>query len=346
MKNVDNVKALPMANSNPKGGNAMCVVDGDSRAALAAKSAILVTDDFIKSRIITIRGVQVILDRDLAVLYGVEVKRLNQQVNRNLERFPERFMHQLSATEFSDLKSQIATSSLENSRDDLKSQIATSSWGGVRKPPRMFTEQGISMLSAVLHTPTAVKVSIKIMDVFVAMRQALASVAPLLSRMDTIERRQITDQALNEERFDTIFKAMDGGDLPPQKVFFDGRHYDAFSFARKLIRKAAKSIVLVDNYSDDVTLDILSQKRGGADVTVATQQKNIAKFLTPTAITKFNKQNPTLTVKAVAAFHDRFLILDGAELYHLGASLKDLGRKYCAVTKMDAMFIPSILQRI
>ena len=256
MKNVDNVKALPMANSNPKGGNAMCVVDGDSRAALAAKSAILVTDDFIKSRIITIRGVQVILDRDLAVLYGVEVKRLNQQVNRNLERFPERFMHQLSATEFSDLKSQIATSSLENSRDDLKSQIATSSWGGVRKPPRMFTEQGISMLSAVLHTPTAVKVSIKIMDVFVAMRQALASVAPLLSRMDTIERRQITDQALNEERFDTIFKAMDGGDLPPQKVFFDGRHYDAFSFARKLIRKAAKSIVLVDNYSDDVTLDI------------------------------------------------------------------------------------------
>ena len=121
---------------------------------------------------------------------------------------------------------------------------------------------------------------------------------------------------------------------------------DAFSFARKLVRKAAKSIVIVDNYCDDTTLDSLAQKRGGADVTVATTQKSITQFLTPAAVAKFNKQNPTLAVKAVVAFHDRFLILDGAELYHIGASLKDLGRKYCAVTKMDALFIPSILQRI
>ena len=150
----------------------------------------------------------------------------------------------------------------------------------------------------------------------------------------------------NEERFDTIFKAMDGADFPPQKVFFEGKHYDAYSFARKLVRKAAKSIVLVDNYCDDVTLDILSQKRGGASVTIATTQKSATKFLTPAAIAKFNKQNPTLTVKPVAAFHDRFLILDGTELYHFGASLKDLGRQYCAITKMDAMFIPSIMGRI
>ena len=304
------------------------------------------TDDFIKSRIFTIRGVQVMLDRDLAVLYGVDVKRLNQQVTRNLERFPERFMHQLSAREFSDLKSQIATSSSGLSRDDLKSQIATSSWGGVRKPPRIFTEQGISMLSAVLHTKTAVEVSIRIMDVFVAMRKALSSIAPLLARIDTVERRQITDQARNEERFDTIFKAMEGGDFPPQKVFFEGKHYDAYSFARKLIRKATKSIVLVDSYCDDMTLDILSQKRGGASVTIATTQKMIDKFLSPTAIAKFNKQNPPLSIKVVGIFHDRFLILDGTELYHFGASLKDLGRQYCAVTKMDAMFIPSIMQRI
>ena len=112
------------------------------------------------------------------------------------------------------------------------------------------------------------------------------------------------------------------------------------------MRKAAKSIVLVDNYCDDTTLDILAQKRGGADITIATTQKCITQFLTPAAVAKFNKQNPTLAVKAVAAFHDRFLIIDGATLYHLGASLKDLGRKYCAVTKMDALFIPSILQRI
>ena len=314
---------------------------------------VTVDDDFIRSRILTVRGVQVMLDRDLATLYGVEVKRLNQQVNRNLERFPERFMHQMTAREFKDLKLQLATSSCGDGRDDLKLQLATSSWGGVRKPPRIFTEQGISMLSAVLHTPTAIEVSIRIMDVFVAMRKALASVAPLLTRLDTIERRQIADQTRNdenqrrnEERFDTIFKAMDGGDFPPQKVFFEGRHYDAYSFAKKLVRKAAKSIVLVDGYCDEVTLDILAQKKGGVAVVVATAQKMIDKHLTPIAVEKFNKQNPTLTVKAASAFHDRFLILDGKELYHFGASLKDLGRQYCAITKMDALFIPSITQRI
>ena len=130
---------------------------------------------------------------------------------------------------------------------------------------------------------------------------------------------------------------------PRQKVFFDGRHYDAYSFARKLIRKAAKSIVLVDGYCDDATLDILANKRGGANATIATAARTP---ITATAIAKFNKQNPTLTVKAVGTFHDRFLILDDTELYHFGASLKDLGRHYCAVSKMDAMFIPSILERI
>ena len=161
-----------------------------------------------------------------------------------------------------------------------------------------------------------------------------------------MERRQITDQQRNEERFDTIFKAMDGGEFPPQKVFFEGKHYDAHSFAKKLMRKAAKKIVLVDGYCDEVTLDILAQKKGGVEVVVATAQKMIDAHLTPVAIAKFNKQNPTLTVKATAAFHDRFLILDGRELYHFGASLKDLGRQYCAISKMDAMFIPSIMGRI
>ena len=295
------------------------------------------TDDFIKSRIFTIRGVQVMLDRDLAVLYGVETGALNRQVKRNGERFPDDFMFQLSLDEWR----------------NLKCQIGTSSWGGDRQIPHAFTENGVAMLSGVLRSSTAIEVNIRIMRVFNAMRRAIASIAPVLARIAETERRQLeektarlTDQQLNEERFDTIFKAMDGGDFPPQKVFFDGKHYDAFSFARKLVRKAAKSIVLVDNYCDDTTLDILAQKRGGADITIATTQKCITQFLTPAAVAKFNKQNPTLAVKAVAAFHDRFLIIDGATLYHLGASLKDLGRKYCAVTKMDALFIPSILQRI
>ena len=188
--------------------------------------------------------------------------------------------------------------------------------------------------------------SIRITNAFVAMRKTLASIAPMLLRLDTVERRQITDQARNEERFNKIFKAMDGGDIPPQKVFFEGKHYDAYSFARKLVRKATKSIVLVDNYCDDITLDILSQKRGSASVTVATTHKSATKFLTTAAIAKFNKQNPTLTIRTTGVFHDRFIILDDTELYHIGASLKDLGRQYCAVTKMDTMFIQSIMQRI
>ena len=219
--------------------------------------------------------------------------------------------------------------------------------------PCAFTESGVAMLSGVLRSSIAIDVNIRIMRAFVSMRKALASVAPVIARVSEIERLQLeektlrlADQQRNEERFDAIFKAMDGGDFPPQKVFFEGKHYDAYSFARKLIRKAKKSIVLVDNYCDDVTLDILSQKSGGADVTIATLQKSISKFISQTAVDKFNKQNPTLFIKAVGSFHDRFLILDGAELYHLGASLKDLGRQYCAITKMDAMFIPSIMQRV
>ena len=300
-------------------------------------SAVRVDDDCIRAKILTLRGIQVILDRDIAMLYGVETKVLNQAVKRNRERFPDRFMFQLTEEELENWKSQIVTSN-----PSLEQTIKM----GIRRAPYAFTEQGVAMLSAVLKSDVAIRVSIQIMDAFSAMRRALASVAPILSRLDVVERRQIADQRRNEERFDTIFKAMDGGDFPPQKVFFEGKHYDAYSFAKKLVRKAAKKIVLVDGYSDEVTLDILSQKKGGVAVLVATSQKMIDKHLTSVAVEKFNKQNPTLTVKAVVTFHDRFLILDDKELYHFGASLKDLGRQYCAVSKMDAMFIPSILERI
>lgn len=318
----------------------MAKADSSPTALLAAGHALpMGTDDFVKSRIFAVRGVQVMLDRDLAMLYGVETKALNQAVKRNAARFPSSFMFQLSREETEKWKSRIVTSNL-SPEDEAGLRM------GLRRPPYAFTEQGVAMLSAVLRSPSAVEVSVRIMEIFVAMRKALASVAPILARLETVERRQITDQARNEERFDAIFKAMDGGDFPPQKVFCDGRHYDAWSFVRKLVRKAAKSIVLVDPYCDGTTLDILAQKRGGADVTVATSQKSATRFLTPTAIAKFNKQNPLLTVKTTGAFHDRFLILDGTGLYHFGASFKDLGRLYCAVSKMDAGFIPSIAERI
>lgn len=296
------------------------------------------TDDFIKSRIFTIRGVQVMLDRDLAELYGVQTKVLNQAVKRNANRFPPEFMFVLAKDE---------TDELVTNCDRFASMKHSS------VPMRAFSEHGVIMVASVLKSEVAAQISVRITRVFVAMRKALASIAPILMRIDNVEQRQIADQIRseetqqrNEERFAKIFKAMDGGDFPPQKVFFEGKHYDAYSFAKKLVRKASKRIVLVDGYCDEVTLDILSQKKGGVEAVVATAQKMIDKHLTAVAVEKFNKQNPTLTVKAVGAFHDRFLILDGKDLYHFGASLKDLGRKYCAVTKMDAMFIPSILQRI
>ena len=304
-------------------------MNGESNNALIGP---LDSDVAIKSRIFTIRGVQVMLDRDLAILYGVSTSRLNEQVKRNAERFPESFMFQLSQEEMKYWISQIATSNLDRS---IKM--------GVRKPPYAFTEHGIIMLASVLKSGVAVKASIKITNTFVAMRKAIASVAPILSRLDVVERRQIADQQRNEERFDTIFKAMDGGDFPPQKVFFDGRHYEAYSFAKKLVGKATKSILLVDGYCDDVTLDILASKRCGVKVTLATAEKTP---ISDAAIAKFNKQNPTLEVKHTGKFHDRFLVIDDKELYHFGASLKDLGRHYCAVSKMDAAFIPSIMQRM
>ena len=283
------------------------------------------SDVAIKSRIFTIRGVQVMLDRDLAELYGVSTKALNQAVKRNIRRFPDDFMFQLRKEDV----------------ENLRSQFVTSSWGGLRYVPYAFTEHGVIMLASVLKSETAIVESVRITKVFVAMRKAIASVAPILSRLDVVERRQIADQQRNEERFDTIFKAMDGGEFPPQKVFFDGRHYEAYSFAKKLVGKATKSILLVDGYCDDVTLDILSAKRCGVKVTVATVEKTP---ITDTAVAKFNKQNPTLEVRHTGRFHDRFLVIDGKELYHFGASLKDLGRHYCAVSRMDAAFIPSIMQ--
>ena len=296
-------------------------------------------DGFIKSRILTVRGVQVMLDRDLAALYGVSTSRLNEQVKRNRERFPESFMFQLSQEEVRYWISQIATSNIDRS---IKM--------GIRKLPYAFTEHGVIMLASVLKSGVAVKASIRITNTFVAMRKAIVSIAPVMARLAETERLQLEektarliDQQRNEERFDAIFKAMDGGEFPPQKVFFDGRHYEAYSFAKKLVGRAAKSILLVDGYCDDVTLDILASKRSGVKVAIATVAKTP---ITQTAIAKFNKQNPTLEIRHTGKFHDRFLIIDGKELYLFGASLKDLGRHYCAVSKMDAAFIPSILQHI
>ena len=199
---------------------------------VAISASAVATDDFIKSRIFTIRGVKVMLDRDLAELYGVETKRLNEQVKRNLERFPATFMFPLSGFEMGELVANC---------DRFKTMKHSS------VPMTAFTEHGILMLASVLKSKIAIEASIRITNAFVAMRKALASIAPMLARIDTVERRQVTDQARNEERFDTIFKAMEGGDFPTQIVFFEGKHYDAYSFARKLVRKATRKCCQCEN---------------------------------------------------------------------------------------------------
>ena len=295
-----------------------------------------IDDGFIKSRIFTIRGVQVMLDRDLAMLYGVDVKRINEQVKRNAERFPDDFMFRLTKEEC--LRSQIATLNVGRGKH-------------LKYMPYVFTESGVAMLSGVLRSMIAVDVNIRIMRAFVAMRRAFVSMAPMLARLDVVERRQITDQVRNEERFDTIFKAMDGGDFPPQKIFYDGQLWDARAFVDRLVKSARKSLLLVDNWATVETLDMLAAKQKGVAVTVVTSEHpdrkgNPRPKILPADVAKFNAQYPTLSVRFRENFHDRFLVVDDRDLYLIGASLKDLGKKCFGFTKMDTAEIPGLKARL
>lgn len=308
--------------------------------------SIAVAESDLRPLIHEIHGIQVMLDRDLANLYGVTVSRLNEQVSRNIERFPERFMHQLTKEEFDDLKSQIVISSPGEGLYNLKSQFAISSWGGTRKPPRVFTEQGVSMLSAVLRSPTAVATSIRIIDTFVAMRRALQSMHPLLARIEEAERRQIVDQARNEERFEKIFDAMQDKRFPPQKLFFDGEFYDAFLWIKDMIKKAKTELIVIDPYFDASVLPLFADKHMAAKLIVV-RSSRAKNNLPDVDIAKFNAQySNTLVVKESDLFHDRFLIIDRKLLVHIGASLNYLGKKCFAASTFDSRSIPEMLGRL
>ena len=297
----------------------------------------------IQRRIMSVRSVQVMLDRDLAELYGVELKALNQAVKRNAERFPERFMHQLTKDEFADLKSQIATSSQDSNLSHLKSQFVTSSWGGVRKPPKVFTEQGVSMLSAVLHSPTAIDVSIRIMDAFVAMRRHLMANGQVLQQLDRLRRQQILDQSRNDERFDTVFTALASGNLLPSGILPAGSEYDSLRYVSRLVESAKSEIVVIDPYADATILDVLSGKKAGVTVRLVCKDRG-----KPTAseIAKFNRQYKGLTVSHSDDFHDRFVIIDNVELHNLGSSINCLGRRLTTYTTRDAKEIKKFLAQL
>ena len=289
---------------------------------------IIISDSIeIKNMIYNIRGKQVMLDSDLASLYQVETKVFNQAVKRNIKRFPEFFRFQLTEKEFNNLRSQSVTSS-------------SNTHGGRRYMPYVFTEQGIAMLSAVLKSDIAIEISIKIINSFVEMRNLLMFSQELYSRLDRVELKQLeTDKKLEE-----VFTHIAGNKEVKQKIFFNGQIYDAFSFLVSIIQKANREIILIDNYIDIYTLNILCKKNSNVKVKIYTAGKG---NLTTKDIEKFNEQYKNLTVKTNKDFHDRFLILDSNEVYHIGASIKDAGKKNFGVTKIEEnCFKENLLSKI
>ncbi len=287
----------------------------------------------IHKLIYVIRGQQVMLDSDLAMLYQVETKYLNRAMKRNQDRFPEDFCFQLTKSEAENLRCQIGTSN----SGDVQS-------GGRRYLPYVFTEQGISMLASVLRSDVATQVSIGIMRAFVKMRHFLANNAVLFERISAVELRQLQYQQQTDAKLERIFEYIDEHQEVAQKVFFDGQIYDAFSLLTSLIQKANKEILLIDGYVDIDTLNLLSKKKANVAVTIYTHPKTSP---TKTDVRNFNAQYPVLTLKHTSVFHDRFLILDQTTAYHIGASLKDAGKKCFALTVLqDDGMIQELLGRL
>lgn len=293
----------------------------------------------VESLIRVIRGQQVMLDRDLAELYGVETRRLNEQVKRNIERFPEDFMFQLTKEEFENWKSQFATSN--------------SIVMGARKRPYAFTEQGVAMLSGVLKSSTAVEVNIRIMRAFVSMRHFMVNNAAVFQRLETIEFNQLESnkvqakilahQEVQDHRIDEIFRRLDEGMYKPkQGIFFDNQIYDAYSFVSELVKSAKQRIILIDNYVDESVLTLLDKRGENVSATIYTQQVSRQLRLD---VDRHNSQYPPIEVDVFRRSHDRFLCIDDT-VYHVGASIKDLGKKCFAISKMEDFKPEELVARI
>lgn len=280
--------------------------------------------DNIKNLIYTIRGRQVMLDSDVAKLYHYETRRINEAVRRNIERFPEDFCFKLTDEEYKILKSQIATS---NVKDNIHMR------GGKQKIPFVFTEKGIIMLSGLLKSEVAVEVSVKIVEAFIRLRNFVNSNINLLERVITIENK--IDSKFNDydKKFEEVFNELqqDKKSEFKQKVFFKGQIYDAYDLIIDIIKMAKGKIVIIDNYIDDTILKMLQKKNKNVEVFIITSHKcNLTKL----DVKKFNQQYPILKIAKTDRIHDRFIMIDNKELYHCGASLKDLGKKCFAINKI------------
>ena len=296
---------------------------------LVTKCDQLVVVDNIESLIKVIRGQQVMLDKDLAILYGVETRVLNQTVKRNIERFPDDFRFELSREEC--LRSQIVIS---NGR------------GGNRYSTYAFTEQGVAMLSSVLRSQTAIEVNIRIMRAFVSMRHFMVNNASVFSRLETMEYHQLEMQQHLQEsdkRIDEVFRRLDEGNAKPkQGVFYNGQIYDAYTFVSDLIKSAKKRIILIDNYVDETVLTLLDKRENGVSATIYTQQ--ISRHF-QLDIDRHNAQYASIDVETFRLSHDRFLCIDD-DVYHIGASIKDLGKKWFGFSKMEILTPDELVERI
>ena len=319
----------------------------------------------IENLIHIIRGQQVMLDSDLAKLYGVETRVLNQAVKRNIERFPADFMFQLTKEEAENLRSQIATSNsksqnviLKNKQENLKSQNVTSSsrshnatlnknvrddtyqktdinnWGGTRKLPFVFTENGVAMLSSVLRSKTAIEVNIRIMRAFTAMRSFLMNNAHIFQRLETVEHNYLlvnSHLSEHDRKFEEILSRLDDKEAEPiEGFFYEGQIFDAYTLISDLIRKANTRIILIDNYVDDRVLKTLDKRKDGVSATVFTNPRNSQINLD---IRRHNAQYPEINLRHCTNVHDRFLIIDDT-VYFIGGSIKDLGKKIVAFSQM------------
>lgn len=294
----------------------------------------------IENMIYVIRGQQVMLDSDLAKLYGVETRVLNQAVKRNIERFPEDFMFQLSKAEVSILMSQFTTSGLRSrnytsSQDsNLKSQNVTSSWGGNRKLPYAFTENGVAMLSGVLRSNTAIEVNIRIMRAFTSMRSFMQSNAHVFRRLETLEHNHLLLHhhiSETDKKIEEVLTRLENKDAEPlEGFFFEGQIFDAYSLISDLIRKARRRIVLIDNYVDDRILKVLDKRAVRVTATIYTDPRHSH---IENDLRRHNAQYPAIDVHQCANVHDRFLIIDDT-IYFIGGSIKDLGKKIVAFSQM------------
>ncbi len=280
----------------------------------------------IENLIYEVRGKQVMLDSDLAKLYGVETKRINEAVKNNLKKFPERFSWKLTNLEVEKL--------LVENFDQKNIELR----GGKYKNPRVFTEQGIAMLATILKSEKAIEVSIRIMDTFVAMRKFISDNKAIFKRITVAEYKLLE----HDDKIDKLFNALESKKIENKKIFFNGEIYDSYSLIIDLIKDANERIIIIDNYIDKSVLDMLVYKKEDVDVLLITSSH----YLTNLDIEKFNKQYPNLKIKYSNIFHDRFIIIDNT-LYHVGASFKDLGKKCFAINKIeDKEILSKVLDKI